>query len=171
MTSGFQPAEPATSALVTPTLFFEDLSLGMQFVSAGRTVTEADIVAFAGLSGDYNQLHVDRQFAESTVHGGRIAHGLLVLSILSGLSTRVPLMQALGETIVGLAALECRWKRATKIGDTLHVRLTVAELKPTSSGDKGVLVLNREAINQGNEVVLESVWTLLVRCRSGKPAK
>jgi len=169
MTSGVPAGKAAPSTLDRQTLFFEDLSLGMQFDSAGRTVTEADIVAFAGLSGDYNQLHVDQHFAESTVHGGRIAHGLLVLSILSGLSTRVPLMQALGETIVGLAGLECRWKRATKIGDTLHVRLTVAELKPTSSGDKGVLVLNREAINQRNEVVLESVWTLLIRCRSGKP--
>lgn len=163
-------AGTATSNLMTPTLFFEDLRPDMQFLSAGRTVTEADIVAFAGLSGDYNQLHVDREFAEATVHGARIAHGLLVLSILSGLSTRVTLMQAIGPNILGLAGLECRWKKSTKIGDTLHVRLTVTNLKPTGKGDKGVLTLAREAINQHGDVVLESVWTLLVRCRPGSSA-
>jgi acyl dehydratase len=160
------PLAGATAeSLKPPVLFFEDLCSGMQFTSAGRTVTEADIVAFAGLSGDYNPLHIDSEFASGTVHGARIAHGLLVLSILSGLSTRVPLMLALADTMVGLAALECRWKRATKIGDTLHVRLTVVELKPTSKGDKGVVVLNRDAINQHGDIVLESVWTLLLRCR------
>ena len=97
-------AVATTASLEIPTLYFEDLSVGLICVSAGRTVTEADIVAFAGLSGDYNQLHVDAQFAGKTVHGGRIAHGMLVLSILSGLSTRTPLMQGLGETIVGSRA-------------------------------------------------------------------
>jgi acyl dehydratase len=156
--------------LETPVLFFEDLSPGMTFKSAARTVTEADIVAFAGLSGDYNPLHIDEEFAKGTVHGGRIAHGLLVLSILSGLSTRVTLMLALSSTMVGLAGLECSWKRSTKIGDTLHVRLTVMELKPTSKGDKGLVVLNREAVNQRGETVLESTWKLLVRCRGSKEA-
>ncbi len=156
----------STGLLTTPTpAYFEDLAVGMQFLSAGRTVTEADVVAFAGLSGDYNQLHVDAEFAQKSVHGARIAHGLLVLSILSGLSTRVPLMQALGDTMVGLAGLECKWRVATKIGDTLHVRLSIVDLKPTSKGDKGLVMLKREALNQRAEVVLDSMWTLLVRCR------
>jgi len=140
----------------------------MQYLSPGRTITEADIVGFAGLSGDYNRLHIDQTFAETTVHGGRIAHGLLVLSILSGLSTRVTLMSALGDTMVGLAGLNCRWIRPTFIGDTLHVKLTVTELKPTSKGDKGVVVLNRNALNQHGKVVLESTWTLLVSTRCGE---
>lgn len=154
-----------TAPLATPVLHFEDLAIGMAFTSAGRTVTEADIVAFAGLSGDYNQLHVDREFAAGTVHGERIAHGLLVLSILSGLSTRVSLMLALGETIVGLAGLECRFKRPTRIGDTLHVKLTIADLTPTSKGQSGLVTLHRDAVNQRGEVVLESIWKLLIKCR------
>ena len=154
-----------TDQLVTPILFFEDLSPGMSFKSAARTISEADIVAFAGLSGDYNPLHIDEEFAKTTVHGSRIAHGLLVLSILSGLSTRVPLMLALSSTMIGLAGLECRWKQSTKIGDTLHVKLTVMELKPTSKPDKGIVVLSREAVNQHGETVMESIWKLLVRCR------
>lgn len=162
-----EEAQSLVSALNTPSLLFDDLCIGMEFTSAGRTVTEADIVAFAGLSGDYNQLHVDQEFASETQHGGRIAHGLLVLSILSGLSTRIPLMQAIGDAIIGLAGLECRWKNATKIGDTLHVRLTVAALKLTSKGTSGLVTLNRDAINQNGDVVLESVWKLLLRTRAG----
>jgi acyl dehydratase len=156
----------ASASITMPTLYFEDLGVGLSCTSAGRTVTEADIVAFAGLSGDYNQLHVDEQFAAKTVHGGRIAHGILVLSILSGLSTRTALMQGLAENIVGLAGLECRFRKATKIGDTIHVRLTVTELKPTSKGGRGIVVLSRDAINQNGEVVLESVWSLMIKCRT-----
>jgi acyl dehydratase len=152
--------------LDTQPLYFEDLTVGLSCLSAGRTVNEADIVAFAGLSGDYNQLHVDQQFAEKTVHGARIAHGLLVLSILSGLSTRTPLMQGLAETIIGLAHLECRFKKPARIGDTIRVRLVVSEIKPTSKGGRGIVVLHREAINQADEVVLESTWSLMVRARS-----
>ena len=150
-------------------LFFDDLAVGSTFVSAGRTVTEADIVAFAGLSGDYNQLHVDHEFASSTTHGERIAHGLLVLSIVSGLSTRVSLMVGLAEQIIGLLNLECKFRRATKIGDTIHVRLTIKDLRRTSKGDAGVLSLAREAIDQHGNVVMESMWTLLVRAREEAP--
>ena len=162
--------KPSSINLEIPPLLFDDLSVGMEFKSAGRTVTEADIIAFAGLSGDYNQLHVDHEFASKSIHGERIAHGLLVLSILSGLSTRVPLMQAIADAIIGLAGLECRWKRATKIGDTLHVRLTVTDLSLTSKVTTGLLTLNREAINQRGEVVLESVWKLLLRTKAGVQA-
>jgi acyl dehydratase len=149
-----------------PPAFFEDLSVGLTVSSAGRTITEADVVAFAGLSGDYNQLHVDRHFAEGTLHGERIAHGLLVLSVVSGLSTRVALMQALGPALIGLGGLECRWKHPTRIGDTLHVRLKVEELRSTSKPDRGVVVLLRDAVNQRGDVVMESIWTLIVRRRS-----
>jgi acyl dehydratase len=153
------------SSLETPSLFFEDLQVGMEVTSAGRTLTEADIVNFAGLSGDYNQLHVDAQFAAATKHGQRIAHGLLVLSIVSGLSTRTTLMTALGEQILGLLNLECRWKRACAIGDTLHVRLRIEDLRPTSNGQNGVVTLRRDAINQHGEVMMESEWKLLIAGR------
>ena len=146
-------------------LLFDDLTVGMECTSAGLTVTEADIVAFAGLSGDYNRLHVDREFAAATVHGERIAHGILVLSILSGLSTRLAIMVRLADSIVGLAGLECRWKLPVKIGDTLHVHLSVAELRRTSSGVQGIVTFHRNAINQHGDVVLESVWKLMIKCR------
>ena len=77
-------------------------------------------------------------------------------------------MLALSETIIGLAGLECRFRRPTKIGDTLHVMLTVAELSPTSKGKSGLIILHRDAINQRGEVVLESIWKLLIKCRSAE---
>ena len=75
-------------------------------------------------------------------------------------------MIGLADQMVGLLNLECRFKKASKIGDTIHAHLKVAELRRTSKGETGVLTLNREAINQDGEPVMESIWTLLVRCRS-----
>lgn len=149
-----------------PTLFFDDLAIGMEFESPGRTVTEADIVAFSGLSGDYNQLHTDEVFARASQHGGRIAHGTLVIAIASGLSSRSVLMLGLADQIIGLLNLECRFKAATKIGDTLRVLLRIENLKRTSDGKRGVLTLSRTALNQRDAVVMESSWTLLLKARS-----
>ena len=157
-----------TSMVSNPQIHFEDLALGTEYISAARTITEADIVSFAGLSGDFNPLHIDREFAANTTHGERIAHGLLVLSVISGLSTRTALMTGLADQMVGLLNLECRFKQATKIGDTIYARLTIEGLRRTTKGETGVLTLNREAVNQKGDVVMESVWTLLVRCRSGR---
>ena len=149
-----------------PSLFFEDIAVGMEFDSPGRTVTEADLVAFSGLSGDYNQLHTDDVFASATRHGGRIAHGTLVIAIVSGLSSRSVLMLGLADQIIGLLSLDCRFKIATKIGDTLRVVLRVENLKTTSDGKRGVLTLSRTAYNQFDTVVMESSWTLLLKSRS-----
>lgn len=146
-------------------LYFEDLEVGMRFESVGRTVTETDIVAFSGLSGDYTQLHTDREYAAATQHGERIAHGMLVLAVVSGLSTRVPLMVGVSKQIIGLLNLECKFKSTTKIGDTLHVVLTIEELRLTSKGDSGVMVLSRNAVNQKGVVVMESIWKLLIKTR------
>lgn len=144
-------------------VYFETLNVGDSFKTAGRTVTESDIVSFAGLSGDYNALHTDAEYAATTPHGERIAHGLLVLAIVSGLSTRLPVMKAMERTILGLSNLQCRWRRPTKIGDTIHVVLEVAEKKPGAKNDRGALVLRRTAVNQRGETVMESDWSLILR--------
>ncbi len=95
-------------------VFFETLEVGQRFVSQRRTVTETDIVNFAGLSGDYNALHMDAIHAAETSHGERIAHGLLVLAIVSGLSSRLPVMRAMERTLIGLTNLQVRWRRPTR---------------------------------------------------------
>lgn len=148
-------------------VFFDDLVPGEHYVTAGRTVTEADVVAFAGLSGDYNRLHVDAEFAAQTGFGERVAHGLLVLSIASGLATRLRVSEALQANILGLLDLQCRWPSPTRIGDTIRVVLTIKDCSPTSRRDRGVVAMTREVVNQREEVVMSSEWKVLVRCRPG----
>jgi acyl dehydratase len=148
-------------------LYFEDLPLDQTFVTPGRTITEADVVAFAGLSGDYNALHVDERFAASTPFGGRIAHGLLVLSIASGLSTRLPVLLALQRSLLGMTEVTCRWPAPVRIGDTIRVQLTFSDARLTRGGSRGIVTEHRVVRNHTDEVVLDSVWTLLVARRPG----
>lgn len=147
-------------------LFFDDLVTGERHVTAGRTVTESDVVGFAGLSGDYNRLHVDAEFASHTAFGERVAHGLLVLSIASGLSTRLPLSERMQPNILGLLDLQCRWPGPTRIGDTVHVVLTVTQCDTTSRRERGVVTMTREVVNHRDETVMVSTWKLLVRTRA-----
>lgn len=147
-------------------LYFEDIKEGATYTSPARTVTEADIVAFAGLSGDYNALHTDAEFAGKTQHGQRIAHGLLVLSIVSGLSTRLPFMKAMETTLIGLSNLQCRWRRPSFIGDTLRVKLEVVEKNASHKPDRGTVILSRKAINQSDETVMVSEWHLVLKRQS-----
>ncbi|RCW68494.1 MaoC/PaaZ C-terminal domain-containing protein [Pseudorhodoferax soli] len=146
-------------------IHYEDLEVGDTFTTSGRTVTEADVVNFAGLSADYNSLHVDATFASTTQHEGRIAHGLLVLAIASGLCTRLPLMKFLEPSILGLADLQCKFRRPCKIGDTLHVRMRVTDKQPGKKPDRGTVTFARTAVNQRGEDVMESQWQLVVRNR------
>lgn len=146
-------------------VYFEDLTRGERHRTATRSVTEADVVNFAGLSGDYNRLHVDIEFAAAAPFGERVAHGLLVLSIASGLCTRLPVSEAMQENILGLLDLQCRWPAPTRLGDTIHVVLTVTDVEPTRSPGRGVVTMSRDVVNQRDEVVMASTWKLLVRRR------
>ncbi len=80
-------------------LYFEEIAEGFRIASPGRTITEADIVMFAGLSGDYNPLHTDQEYAQQTIFGGRIAHGLLMLAIASGLAMQLGFMLGTVEAV------------------------------------------------------------------------
>jgi acyl dehydratase len=142
--------------------YFEDIEVGAEYVSPGRTVTEADIVAFAGLSGDYNVLHTDAEFMRTSIFGERIAHGLLGLSISSGLGAR-----AMARPFATLAFLGLRWrfKGPIKIGDTIKVRIKVTDKRETSKPDRGIVVLNRAVTNQRGEVVQEGETDIMVERR------
>jgi acyl dehydratase len=153
------------SAVQSERLYFGDLPLEKTFVTSGRTITEADVVAFAGLSGDFNSLHVDETFAASTPFGGRIAHGLLVLSIASGLSTRLPVLVALQPSLLGMTEVTCHWLAPVRIGDTVRVELTFTAAQLTRSGTRGRVTERRVVLNQDDVTVLDSQWTLLVATR------
>jgi acyl dehydratase len=158
-----EPQPPYTP----PRVYFEDIPVDTVFVTAGRTITEADVVNFAGVSGDYNTLHVDEEFARTTPFGGRIAHGLLVLSVASGLTSRLPILAAMQPSLLGMTEVRCTWPTPTRIGDTLTVELTFVDAKLSPKGSRGVVTERRVARRQDGAIVLDSQWTLLVARRTG----
>src|SRR5919201_309793 len=131
--------------------FFDDIAVGEEYESPGRTVTESDIVLFAGLSGDYNVLHTDAEFMKKSVFGERIAHGLLGLAIQAGLFTRATQAYA----TVAFLGLRWKFKAPIKIGDTIRLRARVLTKKETSQDDRGMITLERRVLNQRDEVVQE----------------
>lgn len=148
-----------------PPLYFEDVRVGFRFETPRRTVTEADLVAFAGVSGDFNPLHTDRVFAAGSIYGERIAHGALVLSLATGLRQRVGLFDG---TLMGL--LEIRnWRFAApvRIGDTIRVVNEVTELRETSKPDRGIMVQRIEVLNQDDAVVASGEFVMMLRRRDG----
>ena len=132
-------------------VFFEDLRIGQEFTSPGRTVTEADLVIFAGLSGDYNVLHTDAEHMKSSIFGERIAHGLLGLSIQQGLASRGEPAAAPGL----LSALKWKFKGPIKIGDTVHVLSRIAAKRDGPDAGRGLVTVERRLVNQRGEVVQE----------------
>lgn len=146
-----------------PGLFFEDFNVGDTFVSPGRTLTESDVTLFAGLSGDYNPLHTDEEFARQTLFGRRIAHGLLVLSISTGLIARTGVLD--GTVIAFLAIEQWNFRAPVFIGDTIACIQTVESKRETKKPDRGIVRFRSEVRNQKAELVQEGVRTLMIRRR------
>lgn len=142
-------------------LYFEDCTPGYRVVTAARTISEGDIMQFAGLSGDWNPIHVDAEFARSSMFGERVAHGLLGLSIASGLAMQ---MGFLDHTVEAFTGLDWKFRGPIKIGDTIHVVAEVARTRP--AGDKGgFVVFNITVKNQRDEIVQRGEWTIVVKGR------
>jgi acyl dehydratase len=146
-------------------LYLEDVAVGQEWESTGRTITETDIVNFAGLSGDFNPIHVNHEFARSTPFRRPIAHGLLVLSIGSGLGLYSPPMR----TLALLELREWQFREPIFIGDTLHVRTKVLNKEVRSRGRRGVVTWQRQAFNQEGRLVQEGITVTLVEGRGTRP--
>ncbi|MFF2528007.1 MaoC/PaaZ C-terminal domain-containing protein [Brevibacillus sp. NPDC058079] len=145
-------------------LYFEDFEVGTCFTSPARTITEADVVNFAGLSGDYNALHVDAEYAKSTIYGERIAHGLLGLAVSSGLFTRTELNRRIAPSLLALLGIQSwRFLGPLKIGDTIHLEVEIVEKEQTSKPDRGIVYFKRKMLNQRGEVVQEGTTPMLIR--------
>jgi acyl dehydratase len=142
-------------------LYFDDLEVGQEWESPGRTVTESDIVTFAGFSGDYNPMHVDHEFARATPFRRPIAHGFGVFSLASGLGVQVPPVRTIALVNVGF------WKFILPVfaGDTIRVISRVAQKTPKGRGKRGEVVWQRSIINQDGKVVQEGEIATLVECR------
>ena len=144
-------------------LYFEEFEIGQRFYSTGRTITENDIVSFAGLSGDYNQIHTDAQYAENTPYGQRIAHGLLVTSVASGLIAQSGLIEG---TVLAFREIN-NWKFAkpTYIGDTVHLEVEINGTKALRRLGGGAVEIAVFVKNQNDEVVMKGLWTVLIISR------
>ena len=144
-------------------LFFEDFQVGAISTSRGRTVTEADIVNFAGLSGDFVELHMNEEYAKQGPFGQRIAHGLLVLSMSSGLSVR---MHDMSDTIIAFYGIDrLRFVKPTFINDTVHVvkKVLATEIK---SDDRGIVTFETSVVKQDGQPVIVYSDKLLVKRRT-----
>jgi acyl dehydratase len=144
--------------------YFEEFEVGSTVVSVGRTITETDIVNFAGLSGDYTQIHTDAEYARQTIFGQRIAHGLLGLSVVSGLLVQLGLIEG---TVIAFREMTWKFSQPIFIGDTIHTQVTIAELKAIPRLGGGSVTFDLDVINQDGKVVQHGKWVVLV---NSKPA-
>jgi acyl dehydratase len=144
-------------------LFWEDWEPGREWESPARTIGEAEISAFAGLSGDYNPLHVDEEYAKTTMFGTRIAHGPLVYAIAAGLLFQLHLYD---ETLIAFLGFEdLRFTAPVRAGDTVRARIRVLERRETSKPDRGVVVRDLKVLNQHDTCVQEGRQVFLVKRR------
>ena len=140
--------------------YFEEFTVGQKIVTVGRTIAESDIFNFAGMSGDYNQIHTDAEFAKGTPFGQRVAHGLLGLSIASGLAMRTGVLEG---TVIAFREIN-NWKFIAPvfIGDTIHVEMEVTQTKALPRIGGGSVVIVLDVKKQSGETVMKGTWTVLV---------
>jgi len=143
--------------------YFEEFEVGQKIITVGRTVAESDIFNFAGFSGDYNQIHTDAEFAKNTPFGQRVAHGLLGLSIASGLAMRTGVLEG---TVIAFREIN-HWKFIAPvfIGDSLHVEMEVMETKALPRIGGGSVVITLDVKKQSGETTMKGNWTVLVMSR------
>jgi len=140
-------------------IFYEDLEEGIEHKSSGRTVTETDVVNFAGISADYNNMHIDEEFAKKTVFKTRVAHGMLVTSIATGLWFTMPRLA----TVAFMGLEDWRFSGAVFPGDTIHITRKLVEKKDHKRPNMGFFIFEVNVHNQKEEVVQKGKWVILVQ--------
>ena len=148
-------------------LYFEDFEIGVKLRTAGRTITEADIVTFAGLSGDFNQIHTNAEYAAADTFGQRVAHGLLVQSIATGLAVQSGVIEG---TVLAFRELDAKFSLPVFIGDTVHVEIEIVDKKPLPRLRGGNVVMKYAVVNQGGQATQRGNWTMLVKSRGERSA-
>jgi len=144
-------------------MYFEEFDIGLEIYTAARTITETDIVNFAGLSGDFNFIHTNAEAVKQTPFGRRVAHGMLVASIATGLAVQQGFID--GTT---LAFRELNWKftKPVFIGDTIQTKIRVTEAKAMPRMGGGLVTFEARVINQDDDVVHKGEWKMLIKSRN-----
>lgn len=143
--------------------YFEEFAVGDLLVTAGRTITETDVVNFAGLSGDYNQIHTDAAYAAEWMFGQRIAHGLLVLAVATGQAVQSGIIEG---TVLAFRELSWKFSKPVFLGDTIDVVLEVIETKEMPRLGGGSVTMKVQVRNQNQEVVHRGEWIMLIKSKS-----
>lgn len=144
-------------------LYFEDFELDHAVTSRGRTITESDVMAFAGLTGDFVELHTNAEYAKTTPFGRQIAHGALVFSVAIGLATRMNIMD---DTVIAFAGVDkLRFVAPVFFGDTVHVVKKVVEKKEIGA-DRGTITFETRVLNQDAKLVVMFFDRVLLKRRS-----
>ena len=142
-------------------LYWEEWDIGAKFESPARTVTEADIVMFAGISGDYNPLHINEEYCKTMPFGTRVAHGPLVYAIAAGLLFQLHLYD---DTLIAFLGFEkLMFTKPVKPGDTVRARIKVLEKRETSNLERGVMKRELKVLNQRDEVVQDALQAFLLK--------
>ncbi|MDR2853191.1 MAG: dehydratase [Burkholderiaceae bacterium] len=146
----------------------EEFQIGQVDISRARTITETDVVAFSWVSGDVNPMHTDMEHSRKSPLGQRIAHGALGLSVATGLSAGLGYLD--GSAVAALGVDQWKFLKPIFFNDTIHLRATVIEARPTSKPGRGVLTRKMELINQHGDVVQEGLMSTMVLTRAGAAA-
>ena len=153
-----------------PRVYFEDLREGEEFISLGRTIVEADIVNLAGVMGWYDPLHCDAEATKGCMFGGRVAQGLLGLVLSNGLTAGcVPSHRGIA-AIVAFLGITWSFRAPIRIGDTIHIRVKVAQKRATKNPDQGLVVFDVAVLNQVGEIVQDGQKTYLIAPRPAAQA-
>ncbi len=143
--------------------YWDDFTVGETFETAARTVEAGDVSLFAGLSGDFNPLHLNEEFAKTTPFGGRVAHGILTLAISNGHQNQLGIFE--GTTLALLGIDRIRFTGPVRLGDTVHTAMTIKETKPSSKPDRGVVTYEVAVRNQKGETVMHCEQSVLMMRR------
>jgi acyl dehydratase len=143
-------------------LYFEDLELGQGYTTPGRTITETDIVNFAGVSGDYNVLHTDAEFAAKNQFGQRIAHGVLGLAVATGQSYSLGFLEG---TVIAFFDMTWKFRKPIYIGDTVRTVMSISKLREAKAAGGGFVTFDVQVVNQKDEVTQKGTWTVIVASR------
>jgi acyl dehydratase len=150
-------------------LYYEDLTEGQTFTSPARTVTETDLVSFAMLSGDWNPIHTNQEFAQETYYSKRVVHGVFGISMMTGLLDRTGLFD--GSAIAMLGIRDWTFKGPIFVGDTIHFEMEIVSKRLTSKEDRGIVDRKFKLINQRGETVQEGNIAIMLRLKAGTSDK
>lgn len=139
--------------------YFEEYVVGESMTTRGRTITEADIVQFGSLTGDFNPMHFDAEYMKNHMLGQRVAHGMLTLSYAVGQAYQLGFLE---RTVLAFRAIEMKFSDAVYIGDTVHVEITIKETKEAARLGGGLVTFEVKIVNQSGKTVQKGDWVVLI---------